>query len=233
MQDVHSSVLTRAGKQANPGRASGWHPDRIDPNLQNFWDGSGWTAHRRWVNGRWVDAGADAAAPPLSLSPPPHSLLSPPSVDATRTVTAGAIGLLVCSLLLVLGSLTPWISVSLGSVHGTIAGTDAGISSLIGVNGWVTFAAGTILFVLAGLTMLSGEGMFSRVALLVSLIAGGLAVYDLIRILQKTPTFAASVHGFFQESGLSPDANVAYGLIIVVVASFGAVCTSASGVRRP
>ena len=38
---------------------------RMSPNLQKYWDGSGWIAQRRWIAGQWVSEpppGAPVAA---------------------------------------------------------------------------------------------------------------------------------------------------------------------------
>jgi hypothetical protein len=32
-----------------------WHPDRIKPNVQRYWNGTEWSAQRQWVGGRWEE----------------------------------------------------------------------------------------------------------------------------------------------------------------------------------
>jgi Protein of unknown function (DUF2510) len=39
----------------SPQRQPGWFPDQQDMKVQRYWDGSAWTATRRWEDDRWVD----------------------------------------------------------------------------------------------------------------------------------------------------------------------------------
>ncbi|HEX3333445.1 MAG TPA: hypothetical protein VHS57_03840 [Acidimicrobiales bacterium] len=60
-----------------PGLEPGWHRSgSVGSGEQSYWDGSAWSARRRWTNGAWVDltmAGAEAVAPePGGASTPPQ-----------------------------------------------------------------------------------------------------------------------------------------------------------------
>ncbi len=226
-----------------------WYPDRINPNVQSYWDGTAWTSQRRWVNGTWIDETPPAAVipgaasitdstytPARSFAPsaptaPGSRPLPPYSAAYTQTnrrpvvmspVTGGMAGLLFCSLLLILGSLTPWISVSLGSLSTSISGTDSGISALIGVNGWITFAAGIVLFILVCMSVISDEPIFRSAAFVVALACAGFAAYDLIRILQKIS----------EQPGGFGHANIAWGLIVTVIAAIGSLIAATNDTRR-
>lgn len=220
-----------------PEKEPGWHPDRINPNLQRYWDGESWTATRRWVAGRWVDEStapasiAPAAATSMSSAAMPTSQYFPTptrtSASATRarpstTVSAGLGGLFVFSVLLILGSFTPWITISVLGQSTSVAGTDSAISALIGVNGWITFSAGILLFVLVCMIVISGEPFFRSVALVIALAAAGFAVYDLVRILQKISQ-AASADASRIGVTLKADNQIGWGLIVVAIGGVGAL----------
>ncbi len=209
----------------------GWHPDRINPNLQRYWNGSQWTASRRWVGGQWVDDAAGPATPTVAPAAPvpgyrhaaaPAHRSTTPRAAPRGTVTAGLAGLMICSLLLILGSFTPWLTIGFGNTTTSIAGTDSAISDLIGVNGWVTFAAGIALFILVCMMVMSAEPLFRRVARVVALAAAGFAVYDLARIIQKIAQAAsASTNGI--GAAFRTDNHVGWGLIVVAVGGVGAL----------
>ncbi len=216
-------------------REPGWHPDRMNPNLQKYWDGSEWTATRRWVSGQWVDE--SPAAPEPSSVPPstnpglqqvrapahPYASTTPPTARSSTTVTGTSAGLLVCCVLLILGSFTPWITVSFANQSLSAAGTDSSISDLIGINGWITFSAGILLFVLVCMMVVSGEPLFRTLALVIALVTAGVAIYDLVRILQKiSQASSPSVNGI-PVSGLRPDNSIGWGLIVVVIGAIGAL----------
>jgi hypothetical protein len=215
-------------------KVSGWEPDHINPNLQRYWDGSAWTATRRWVAGQWIDesapvavasAGSSGAAP---TNPNQYVRLPPPvSTSAVHTRHAAVVrpavgGLLICSILLILGAFTPWLTISLAGHSTSVSGTDPGISQLIGVNGWITFSAGILLFVLACMIVVSGEPLFRSVAVIVALGAAGFAIYDLVRMLQKI-SHAASAPSTGLSSAFHTNNYVGWGLIVTVVGACGAL----------
>jgi hypothetical protein len=218
-------------RRVQSDRAPGWHPDHINPNLQRYWDGSEWTAVRRWVAGKWLDEAppvpAHTGAMPTGSANPYAAAPARPRVSTAHTgrpttiITAGVAGLLVCSILLVLGSFTPWLSISIAG-HGTsVSGTDSGISQLIGVNGWITFSAGILLFILTCMIVVSGEPLFRSVALVIALAAAGFAIYDLVRMLQKISQ-AASSSSTGLGAAFHTDNDIGWGLIVVVIGGIGA-----------
>ena len=230
-------------------KTEGWQPDRMNPNLQRYWDGSAWTATRRSGRaGQWVDeAAVAAAAVPLGapnrrarrpVRPPAHAGFfldgrrrRTPGISPT-TVSAALGGLFVCSFLLILGSFTPWISVSIdGHGFASVAGTDSGISQLIGVNGWITFSAGIFLFVLACMIvdLRRRPSSGASALLVVALAAAGFAIYDLVRILQKISQAASAASSSeFGRRPSRPTTTVGWGLIVVVVGGVGALLCALS-----
>lgn len=223
----------------------GWYPDRMAPNLQKYWDGTGWIAQRRWIGGKWVNEappGAPAAAgavPGAGTNYPGYA--GRPSVSTAQgrlqtsaTVSLGTIGLMLSSVVLIVGSFTPWLTVSLVGFSYSASGTDSPISSLIGVNGWITFVCGLLLFILACLSVINTEPLFRTAAVVIAVVAAGFAIYDLIRIVQKISQVAPATESIAGRavSGLSPDITVGWGLIVAVIGAIGALLCAISGARN-
>jgi hypothetical protein len=226
--------MTEISGTSRTAKVPGWEPDHINPNVQRYWDGSAWTATRRWVAGRWIDesapvAGASAVSSGAAPTNQNQYVRLPPPVSTSAVHTRhGAVvrpavgGLLICSVLLILGAFTPWLTISLAGHSASVGGTDPGISQLIGVNGWITFSAGILLFVLACMIVVSAEPLFRSVALLVALGAAGVAIYDLVRMLQKISQ-AASASSSPLHAVLQTKNYVGWGLIVTVVGACGAL----------
>ncbi len=204
-------------------RAPGWYSRGRNPNEQSYWDGEGYSDTRVWVGGRgWVEGSAGTLG--SSIGPTAGSQLSsevqiPPVRQAKVSYgnfSLGGLGLMVAGVALMYGSVSSWITntVSLGthSVSASVNGTDPSIIALIHTNGWITFIAGTVLLVFGGLLLLSEDGLFGALSLLVSLATVGVSAYDLIRIQQ-------------QVSG-HPNAGIGTGLICVMAASVFALIIS-------
>jgi hypothetical protein len=215
----------------------------MSPNLQKYWDGSSWIAQRRWIAGQWVSepppgAPAAAGAAPGATYPGfatrPSVSTSQARLQTSPTVSAGALGLLLGSVMLIVGSFTPWVTVSIVNLSYSANGTDSSISNLIGVNGWITFACGLLLFILACMSMISPEPSFRTVALIIAVVGTGFAIYDLVRIIQKisqaTPT-TGSIAGRVV-TGLGPDINVGWGLIVAVIGALIVLLCAIGEARR-
>ena len=223
----------------------GWAPDHLNPNLQRYWDGAQWTATRRWISGRWVEG--TAPAPQLPTAPsgahPPHRDAARPapapvvgpatSAGPASSVTVGIAGLVLCGVLLIVGSVTPWLTVSFGAVSASTSGTSIPISHAFVANGWFTLGGGILLIVLAALISVSGAPALHTLSLFTALAAAASAVYALVRILQlisqaAAPTFNAAL---FNASKVNP--RVGWGLIVGVVGGIGAVVCAWSESRTP
>ncbi|HXA75292.1 MAG TPA: DUF2510 domain-containing protein [Acidimicrobiales bacterium] len=237
MEDVTDSFTQGRGPDDT---APGWYPDRVSPNLQKYWDGTAWIAQRRWIGGKWM------SEPPPGVTPDPsgiaaasgtaHGYAAGPYASTSRlntgsrsvttpTLTGSAIGLFCFSVLLIVGSFTPWVTVSIASFSASASGTDGSISDLIGVNGWITFAGALLLLILFVLMAVNPEPLYRTLTLIIGVVVAGFAVYDLVRIAQKISQ-ASSVAPTFNASplrGLQPDINVGWGLIVLVIAALGAL----------
>ena len=199
---------------ANP-KDPGWYPSGVNPNEQAHWDGQTWTAKRRWTVTGWVEEGAPAAAaasgagpatPRLSANPYSPPAYSKPKT-APATVSVGLLLIMASAITLMYGSVGSWIrltgSVGIVGLHLNVNGTDPGISHLIGVNGWVTFIAGIVLLVFAGLSLTNDDTLL---AVLTALIAGVDPGVRHLRHGPRRPEDPAGDHvpGLQHQRGLGP-----------------------------
>jgi hypothetical protein len=211
------------GGSGGSPKAPGWYPDRASPSDQSYWDGQNWTARRRWTSGKgWLVAGdapeearhdSSPPGPNPRLSANPYIALAPARSRATGfTFNLGVLLLLVCGVALMYGSVGEWVHVS-GSIgvanfHVSVNGIDPGISTLIGVNGWVTFIGGTLLVIFACFEMTSEELQLSILTALIAAATTVFAIYDMFRIVQKISQLPSGA-----------DVSVGWGLICVLSAA--------------
>jgi hypothetical protein len=212
------------GSEAAP-KAPGWYPDRASPNDQSYWDGQNWTARRRWTSGKgWLVAGDAPPEAPHDSSPPsaaprlsanPYVSMAPARSKATGfTFNLGLLLLLVCGIALMYGSVGSWVhlsgSIGVADFRVSLNGIDPGISTLISVNGWVTFIGGILIVIFACFEMTSEELQLGVFTTLIAAVTAVFAIYDMFRIVQKISQVPASV---------SPDVSVGWGLICVLSAA--------------
>jgi hypothetical protein len=210
------------GSGASP-KAPGWYPSRTNPNDQTYWDGQNWSARRRWTTGKgWVVVGdapveavSDSNPPPgPRLSANPYVTAAPRSTAPGFTFNLGVFLLLVCGIAVMYGSVGEWIHISgslgIANFHVSYNGIDPGISTLIGLNGWVTFIGGILLVVFACFEMTSEEQLLGVFTILIAAVTAVFAIYDMFRIVQKISQVPASV---------SPHVSVGWGLICVLSAT--------------
>ena len=266
----------------------GWHPDRINPNLQRYWDGTGWTQQRRWVARQWMieplpgmPAGvAPGMAPPMAsppgptgsgdpapagAAPPPpppgqgpaqapsqrypappaaasgaqYAYQQPYAASSARraaarpvALTGTLVSLLVSSIVVIIGSFTPWLTVSVGPISQSANGSDSVTSTLIGLQGgWLTFAGGLIMLIFVVLIAVSGESNIATATLIVAVVTAGFAIYDLVRTAQKISE--ASNVSSLGNGPLRPDISVGWGLIVCVIGALAAVVFAFLETRRP
>jgi len=224
-QPVLSDAGAAPGGAVGAPKAPGWYPDRASPSDQSYWDGQAWTAKRRWTSGKgWLVAGdapqemtADGSPPPLGqrLSANPYISTGPVRLRSTGfTLNLGLLLLLACGIGLMYGSVGEWIHVS-GSLsvvdfHVSINGIDPTVSTLIGVNGWVTFIGGILLVIFACFEMTSEEALLSILTTIIAFVTAIFAIYDMFRMVQKISQVPSAV---------SADVSVGWGLICVLAAA--------------
>jgi hypothetical protein len=109
--------------------------------------------------------------------------------------------LLICSAVaMMVGSVTTWVSSSssiaggsvLGGVPGlshtvssSTSGVDAGVSTLVGLNGYITLIAAAVVLVFAGLMAVSDDLSVRIIGCLFAFVSLGLSIYVVVRLVQK------------------------------------------------
>jgi hypothetical protein len=159
-----------------------------------------------------------AAPRPTATGPRPSNnpyVTAAPRPTATGfTFNVGVFLLLVCGVAVMYGSVGEWVHISgslgIADFHVSYNGIDSGISTLIGVNGWVTFIGGILLVVFACFEMTSEEQLLGVFTILIAAVTAIFAIFDMFRIVQKISQVPASV---------SPDVSVGWGLICVLSAT--------------
>ena len=216
-----------SGPAGAPEREPGWYALGSNPNEQSYWDGARWSGVRHWTPGRgWVDgSNAEApGAPHLSANPyapaaPARTRTAPSSAPATFSLAV--LLTVVSGIALMFGSVGTWVqikgAVDIVNFHVSILGNDQAISTLIGVNGYVTFIGGIVLLVLGGLALSSEERLLVILTTVVSVAVSVFAIYDMFRIVQKISQVPASA---------SPGVSVGWGLICVLSAAVLAMIVS-------
>lgn len=147
--------------------------------------------------------------------------------DATAVaLTPGTSVLLVCAVLAMVGSVTPWVSVSLLGHSISANGIDSGIADTIGVNGWLTFAGGVVLVVLGSLMLVTRQRPLRQLAAAVAFALLGLAIYDISRVAYDVDRTPSSLTGTPGTLFGSVSASVGWGLVLLTVAAVGAMAAA-------
>jgi hypothetical protein len=212
------------GAEGSP-KAPGWYPDPTSPTDQSYWDGQHWTAKRRWTAGKgWLVAGDAPLDKAGTTSPSTRAqrLSANPylpggtvrSKSTGFTLNVGLLLLLVCGVALMYGSVGEWVHVSgslgIANFHVSVNGIDPTVSSLITVNGWITFIGGILLVIFACFEMTSEEVQLSILTTFIAAVTTIFAIYDMFRIVQKISQVPST---------LSADVSVGWGLICVLSAA--------------
>ena len=178
-------------------------------------------------------AGTSPAGAYPGFGPRPYAAAPVGHSQPASTVTFGTIGLLISSVLLIVGSFTPWVTVSFAGLNISASGTNSGISDAIGVNGWITFAGGVLLLVFVCMAAVTADAVFRSLALITAVVVTGFAVYDLVRIAQKVSQ-ASPAHPTLNGAPITAfqaNASVGWGLIVVVIGALGALLCAVGQTR--
>ena len=218
---------------ASADKDPGWYNLDPNPNEQSYWDGHQWSGVRHWVAGRgWVEGGLASGGhapggpgqPRLSANPYVQAVAAPARparTPAPATLSVGVFLTVVAGIALMYGSVGTWIQIngSVGTVHlsASLNGIDQGITNLIGINGYVTFIGGIVVLVLGGLALSSEERLLVILTTLVTLAVLIVAIYDMVRTVQKIQALPASVQ---------PHVSVGWGVICVLSAAVLAMIIS-------
>jgi len=174
--------------------------------------------------------------PRLTANPyAPHPTTSIAAPHAAPGATVGLLLMLVSGIALILGSITTWISVSagtsglfsLGGFHiagtATTNGVDPAISTLIGINGYLTLTGGAVVLLFAGLMMVTDEVSIRIVGCFFAVATLGLAIYAVVRLVQKINA-AHPLHG--------TTIGIGWGVIVVLGAAVIATLVTIAELTR-
>jgi hypothetical protein len=212
----------------------GWYSLGSNPNEQSYWDGQQWRSFRHWVAGRgWIEGGtlsvghapSDPAASRLSANPYAPAAVAVPTRSAhtysPATLNLGVLATVVAGIALMYGSVGTWVQIngSVGAIHlsASLNGIDQGMTTLIGINGYVTLIGGIVVLVLGGLALSSEERLLVILTTLVCLAVLIFAIYDMFRTVQKIQAVPVAVQ---------PHVSVGWGLICVLSAAVLAMIVS-------
>jgi hypothetical protein len=150
--------------------------------------------------------------------------------------TAAPLVVLISGALLMVGSVTTWLTVSLAGHSLGVSGTDASGASgtLSSVNGWFTFTGGVVLLLLGSLMLVSSDRTIRQLAIVVSFGSLAYALYDLIHILSDISNFNSDTKAILKTgigATISPSVTVGYGLIVALVAGVAALVASCLAAR--
>jgi hypothetical protein len=141
-------------------------------------------------------------------------------------ITAGIVTLLLSAVMVIVGSVGDWATISFGPVSIGAAGTNRAIAHDYGVDGWVTFGLGIVLAILAVLMVVSAEDALRSLGILLSFLSLGFAVYFFIRIVHDV----LKAHpGRFAPPGSGVD--VGWGVIVLLIGAVGAFAGAVSEAR--
>jgi hypothetical protein len=162
----------------------------------------------------WWSSGT-ASVRPTQVTVP----VLPPDRSQARNIVLSSL-ILVGGGVTMLASTLPWITATILRHTASVDGTDQAITKAITTNGWVTLGGGAALVVLGALMIVAGERVLRWLTILVGMGTTGFAVYDLVRIVQKTDQANAQVSKLGSLAfKLGVHSGVGYGLIILVAAA--------------
>lgn len=135
--------------------------------------------------------------------------------------------------MVIVGSLTPWVTLSATGNRISFDGNQAGLSTLMGaaVNGWFTFAAGIALLLVGALMVASGERAWRLLAVLIALVTLGLSAYDTARVAYKVSEGVTHPQGLPSSVARiltrTSHGSVGFGLVVLLAAAVGALFVAA------
>ncbi len=197
---------------------------RTNPNEQAYWDGTDRARRRLWNAGSgWTETGAGSGLAPAgtlavsgqrrSANPyAPHPTTTAPSVRPAPGVTIGLFIVVASSIAVMVGSVTTSITSSASFTGGsrfggfafssstTVSGVDQGMSTLRGINGYITLVGGTVVLVFAGLMAASDATSIRLVGSIAALASLGLSIYAVVRLVEKLDA-AHTPHGVSLDVG--------------------------------
>jgi hypothetical protein len=129
---------------------------------------------------------------------------------------------MVAGVVMMVGSVTTWVSVSLAGHTVSVAGTAGrATANLAKGDGWVTFSFGAVVVVMGGLGLVSKGSLLRLITSIVAMVGLGFAIYYVVHVLNAISKFHASV-GEISGGAFAAHAQIGFGLIMVLAAAAAA-----------
>jgi hypothetical protein len=227
--------------RTNPNEQTYWN-GRDWSGRRRWSAGTGWTEVGPDSLVTSAAPGAATMGPRLSANPyAPHmtsATSTTSAASATPGITLGLLLLVLSAVAMMVGSVATWISSSssfgggsvLGGINGAgqtvstaSSGVDAGISSLVGINGYITLIVAVVVLVFAGMMAVSSDQSVRLVGCLFAFVSLAVSIFAVVRLVQKIND-AHSTHGV--------NVNLGWGVILVLAASVVATLVTLYEVTR-
>jgi len=195
----------------------------------------------------WWSSGDPRVNPDVRVNTPATAsavLQSDPAPDlqalSARPATAGIrvqpqtahIALLLSGALIIIGSVTSWVTIAIFGHSISASGTDGAISNAITINGWLTFVLGILVVLLAGLMMVSDASSLRVLALASSAATVGFSVYFFVRILHEISKADNAANKFAPLARqLRVNEHIGWGLVVLVVAAVAGLASAIAAMR--
>lgn len=129
----------------------------------------------------------------------------------TKKASPGPIVMIAGAVVIAIGSVLPWASVTVQAVERSIGGLDGdGVLTLVGA----------VLIALAALVWLTGRGSARIVGIILAALAGAIAVYDLVNINDTAKDLSVVSEGFAEASAGIGIWIVVAGAVIALIGGF-------------
>lgn len=188
--------------------------------------------------------GRNPSHPPRPFVQPAHRApvfvagdTAAPRTGASTGLTLSTVVLFLCAALVIVGSLTPWVTLSVASLSVSSDGNQSGLSTLMGagVNGWFTFVGGIALLLIGALMIASRKRALRQLALLLAVATLGLSGYDMARVAYKVSASGTYPKGLpssvTRAFTLTNHLGVGFGLILLLAAALVAMFAAAAELR--
>ncbi|MEX2274343.1 MAG: hypothetical protein WEA10_02095 [Actinomycetota bacterium] len=129
----------------------------------------------------------------------------------TQKVSPGPIVMIVGAVVMAIGSVLPWATISIQAAERSIGGLDG--------DGVITVIC-AVLVALAALVWLTGRGWGRVLGFILAIVAGGVAVYDLVNITDTASDLSVVLEGFAEVSAGIGIWLVVAGAVIAIIGGF-------------
>lgn len=159
-----------------------WQPDPTGRHDYRYWDGAQWTDHVS-------DNGVVASDPDLTPRAPEAALQQwsarPDHPTPSSGIRMGTVAMVIGAVVIAVGSIGTWATVSAGILSRSISGTDG--------DGTITLVLAFVILLMALVTAKPApSGGLLAVSILAAIAAGAIAAYDATNVSDKVASVEAS-----------------------------------------